>query len=1361
MIKKVNDIFKKYLTQKVRNIISIFIIIFGLAYIINYSFYKPSYINKYIATNIYRTAANSNFTDERFYACVIDSYNAENNTSLPYTTSLTTTQLASMTKLSCSDNKVTSVNGLRFMSKLKVISLDNELSSLDFSSISDLERLELISNYSLVNLNVSNNKKMVSLYVYDADLSSLDLAANINLEHIMLYDCGLNSINLGNNTKLNWVEIKKNPLSSINLSGNTGLEYLFLENNNLSELDLSNNTELYSFGISNYENDEFIGTNSFKTIDLSKLSKLGYFHANNVGLEQINFDSNTELKNIDISHNNLSTQINFTKNTKLQKLNVSYNSLTKLNLSENTELYSLLANDNELTSISLVNNTNLSSDPLYFNIKNNNFYNVLTKYVHGTGSAHSAVNLPSTLNDDVVWESSNTHVAECDLDGKILSAGEGEVDIVGTSPYYTTKTHFYSFRAKSDNYSIADDGGVIFVGTETNMDTVKNNIEISDFISDQITVSLSNDKKSINLSKNDTVLKTMQIVGVKVYDNYKTKFGADYVYSATHSDPTNTFECTNCTASVNNNYLNIKFVNDGITYTHEYKIIYLTTNYTVYGGALNEGGYIYVGNEGNQQVLENFRASNNGNVTIKDGKLEISYKGVLLDSYTLKRITIADDVKGNYIMGSNYIFTGFDEFNKEKIQVSDSLMSTTLSNGELIVRNQTAQLAKYSILGLKSSTLSHDNTNIYVDAGMSYSDFVSKIEKTGYFTTQLFKGSTQIRSGNLEDGMIYKILYNSVNIKNYVIDATSYYVDLTDYDVEDNYIFLTGNANINVSQIDTRNCTVRLNQDKDKLEVVQDNDVVETYQIVKITDKYLFLKDYIYVGAASDANILLNIDVPKGLKKEISNDKLRIMLNGEEIWSRTLIKLRSESPFIINEEQRTIFVADADSDDIDEINNSINLTINYGTAEVCDAGGPRFCISFPNSDTPIFYTLYGYSSEKYDLRNKYLYIGYSEDGTIETENDSISRYNTEVYVQNNQLTFRHPDDDSIIFNKYDILYYSFNDPSETEKMRNVDGKIYTRDYTDYEIIDKIAFSSGDMSASISNNKLVITYLSKKIDEIDLIRVSSAYNCVNGIIFLGTSNFDKTNVINGEGEYDADNNQFIVKATSDGEALETYKILGGITFDDLLYRDKIILPSPISYSEFVNEKINIEPETNITIEVLDGDATISSGMVQAGMKLVIKLNNVEVCRLDISDEFVIFASSLKKTNDDNIVHRILPGSSALSIYNLISTSGKIEFYDISGKTIGLNDVLKTGDEFRIQLINNTHNYKICVVGDVLGTGELSIDDAKKITEHVINGDDDNDENENKYFQLSADYNGDGEVKMNDVVKIVRALKEING
>ena len=668
MKQAMNNIFEKYLTKKVRNIISIFIIIFGLVYVIDYSFYKPTYINKYIANNIYKDAANSNFADSAFYNCVIDSYNDEKDTHVAYTTSLTNNQLSSMKVLTCRDYDISSVEGLRLMSNLEDITFDGvRLSTIDFSRQTNLKNLTLVTDYDLVELDLSHNTKLERLYVLNADftdIGTLDLSANTNLEYIIIEESSLRDLNVGNNTHLRSLQLFDNDLATLDLRGATNIEFLNVANNNFNgqeSINLTGISSLISFGVENTLdiNDNPKGTNSFDTLDLSAFPDLEYFSAGYNGIGQLNLKGNPNLTFISAGHNNLTT-IDFSKNTKLKSIYISDNELTSLGLTKNVELSVLYAENNDLSSINLSKNTELE----YIRLAGNDFRNTMTRYVGDTGTANSAVILPADFDDDLMWESNDEDIAVSDIEGHVSTVSEGQTDIIGTSSYYTTRTHVNSFKARSENYDVGSGGNSIFVGTETDMNAVINNIEISDFIAASIRVKLGDDGNSIVLEKNDTVLKTMQIIRVRVYNSYKDvmKFGDGYVYSGTFSDPRDMFECINCTASVSNGRLSIGYVSGDSAYNHNFKIIYISTNYTVYGA---EGGFVYAGTDNNAEVLSNFKAIN-GNTVINDeeSKLEVrTSSNELLDSFKLKRV-IVDEA---YVTGSNYIFTGFNEFDITKV----------------------------------------------------------------------------------------------------------------------------------------------------------------------------------------------------------------------------------------------------------------------------------------------------------------------------------------------------------------------------------------------------------------------------------------------------------------------------------------------------------------------------------------------------------------------------------------------------------------------------------------------------------------------------------------------------------------------
>ena len=124
---------------------SFILIILGIGIFIDQAFFKPTVINSFIATKIYSSPANSYFTDENFYKCVVDAYNKENNTSLPYTTSLSDSQLGSIKGISChgyyksDEEKIKNTSGLEKLTALTYLAVGyNKLTSIDVSNNTSL-----------------------------------------------------------------------------------------------------------------------------------------------------------------------------------------------------------------------------------------------------------------------------------------------------------------------------------------------------------------------------------------------------------------------------------------------------------------------------------------------------------------------------------------------------------------------------------------------------------------------------------------------------------------------------------------------------------------------------------------------------------------------------------------------------------------------------------------------------------------------------------------------------------------------------------------------------------------------------------------------------------------------------------------------------------------------------------------------------------------------------------------------------------------------------------------------------------------------------------------------------------------------
>lgn len=83
----------------------------------------------------------------------------------------------------------------------------------------------------------------------------------------------------------------------------------------------------------------------------------------------------------------------------------------------------------------------------------------------------------------------------------------------------------------------------------------------------------------------------------------------------------------------------------------------------------------------------------------------------------------------------------------------------------------------------------------------------------------------------------------------------------------------------------------------------------------------------------------------------------------------------------------------------------------------------------------------------------------------------------------------------------------------------------------------------------------------------------------------------------------------------------------------------------------------------------------------------------------------------------------------------------------------SDMIKTGDKLKFNLNGVDNTYTLVVKGDINGDGYLSKANAKSIAKYIVEGSGLSKENQ----RLAADYDGNGSIKMNDVVKMAKGIK----
>ena len=382
-IKKMSGLYNKY-KNKIFIILIISIMVFSY-----YNMTNPTSINKYVANVINKgEPANSYFDDETFYKAVIDSYNEENNESLPYEHNLTDEELKRITKIDGSKKTLASVKGVEKIVNLEELIIgstyvgfneidlsknvnlnllnisSNELTNIDLSHNVNLENLNLNIPY-LESIDLCYNKKLINLYIYSYYLDSLDLSYNLNLTDLSLSYTKIEGLDLSNNTNLVNLYLNRNELTELDLSNNVNLESFELFSKNLKQLDLSHNINLKKLRI---PKDVILYSEKFTQLDLSHNVNLEYLDLSGNDIKELDLSNNTLLTFVDLEGNFLKS-IDLSKNILLENINLSYNRLTTIDLNNNTKLTNLNLWNNEITSIDLsknilLENINLSCNKL-------------------------------------------------------------------------------------------------------------------------------------------------------------------------------------------------------------------------------------------------------------------------------------------------------------------------------------------------------------------------------------------------------------------------------------------------------------------------------------------------------------------------------------------------------------------------------------------------------------------------------------------------------------------------------------------------------------------------------------------------------------------------------------------------------------------------------------------------------------------------------------------------------------------------------------------------------------------------------------------------------------------------------------
>ena len=643
----------------------------------------------------------------------------------------------------------------------------------------------------------------------------------------------------------------------------------------------------------------------------------------------------------------------------------------------------------------------------------------------------------------------------------------------------------------------------------------------------------------------------------------------------------------------------------------------------------------------------------------------------------------------------------FDGWYYDKELTNKATRVNTHTNHEIYAKYS---IAKYKLtIDLAGGTYDGD-TSIELISGSTYN--IPTITREGY----IFEGWEITGAGSSINGNTFTMGKENTTIKatwRQELSVTSDKYIINDTDIKYFDEFNSENVVINYG---TKEVT------DNKLVIKYNDKTLKEYNLVKIAIDYskyaITTNKILYFDTFDENNITINNCTE--CAKSVANNKLTIKYNDKTLKEYDLVKISVVSNKYVINTDKILHIDSFDENDI---------TINNCTECTKSVANNKLTIKY-NDKTLKEYDLVEISvvSNKYVINtDKISYFDTFDENNITISNCTECTKN----VENNKLVIKYNDK---TLNEYSLVKLSIN---SSKYIINTDKISYFDSFDENDITIN---NCTECTKSITNDKLTIKYNDKTLKEYTLVKIDIEFNEYNVIDenLLHFNDFDENDItINNctECTKSVENNKLIIKYKE--TILKSYNLL----------------------------RINSEYKTNkntIYVEN-DNDEVILTKLISSyvdlsidGDKLIVKYNDTVIKTFNLSRVNEIFnVKDYKVNNDKYTISGIIAGTNIDSFKSKIDTNVNYEIIDISGNVM-TNEILKTGYKLKLAFSVEPMEYILSIKGDVLGEGTITKDGGKLIAKHIIDGN----IIKGEAYLDAADYNSDGSIKMNDVIRMLK-------
>ena len=1274
---------------------------------------------------------NANFNDQKFYACIVDSYNKSNNTEYIYSDILTFDQLELIESIKCMQYGIYDITGIEHLVGLKNIELLYEnVYNADFSYNTELESISIVSSV-LQTINVQNNYKLKGLNLYSNKMKTLNVNNNVMLEDLNVRFNDLYELDVTANTLLTKLSCSDNELETMDLSKNVLLENLDIGTNNLIDINLANNNLIKRLDVR---------SNEIKNIDLKHMSQLENVYLYYAPLEKtIGLyvgESRRDLNPVELPSHYGTTIISidgtdkivFDKDALMGKEVGKYSFVAQYILQSDSNHYKVnytayvikavsekyiidekdgyIYTHTDVTENEILNNIDLN----YGNavIENNQLKIMLGNQLVKTFEIVNIetdynLNNPYIYTEERSFDIDNINVINGIKEYKdnklIISKGQ---DILKTFDIVSISSKYYNL---SDDY--------IYLNSEE-PDANKINITNGE-------VNLTEDY-SFEIKYADVVLDRYKVVYLSS-DLYE--LDKDYIYTKTSNFNINEINIINGQKEQVDNRLIISTEHDVL---ETYDIVSINSEeYNL------DKEYVYLKNE--TPDINKINITNGVVSLTEDYYFEIKYADVVLDRYMVIMLT-----SDYYDLSNDYIILGNDQvIDYSKITETNVYVKAYDEYGYSIGYDNgisTEVVERIKFVWYRSDEYDLDKDTLKVNE-LLVNEFKDKIELYNSELKIYNKEGNEVTSFG-EDYQA-KIVYNDLVVKTFdleysvcgvTIDKEVVSLDLNivneiDLSYVTTPIFATNqnvtweSSNPTVASVDENGVVKALSKGQSTITITTAEGAYTDSVQINVTDMISSSKynisipnKYIYLGTETNEEIILNnivISENLHINLDLYNNKLYILKESEVVDTFDLVRISSDNYNLMND---YIYVNILNDSEI-----MINVTNGNFVIE-----NDRLIIKKNDIE------LQSFTLVRCNI-NDYIY-------TRDFGLDSINIINGSYVIENNQVIIKY---NEVALDTVDIV-----DIASTKYNLN---KNYIYVGLDEVNFDEITIHNSELK--IKDNKLQLIRNSVVLEEWNIASISSEkYDLTKEYIFLPGVDIDLNKIDSINCVKEIINDQLVIK-NNDG-VLESFDIAAVVIFNPFEVKDEktLIIGEPMSWAKFLESVSFI----NVSHKLYDeqGELITSESTIDNGCYIELLYDNNVIGRLDINAYFVNFDTMLPSENNDFVIG---VGSTVQDVIDNIDTNGDVKIINNKGKELTQDEKIGTKSKLHILLGDEVIEYVFVVSGDLSGDGEVMINDVSKIYQ-ALKGKITLDEYDSAAGNIAGN---DTKIMINDVSKLYQFLK----